>query len=711
MMTLGGLLLAGGVARADDTSKLEGLLDEEVVTTASKTSEQASSAPALARSISAEDLQRFGVRSLAEAIDYLGVGVRTQAGLGKSEIGARGILLSGDRGDHVLLLIDGHRVNDAFFGSASYDQGAGIAFELIDHIEVIVGPGSAIYGSNAVHAVVNVITKSATALNATKITAEASPFSSARATAVGGYTFDVFGKRAELTAGLSYYGQDGPGFDVPRQNVGLDPVSGQPTRFTREGAATGIWGGRIERSSFQQAPSVYARFVRERLEIIARAAQATTGDPSSTADFDQPGTHTTDRRASLSVRQGVALGKNGELSARVYGDVFHHGDYRVVSRASECNFLRTLSCEQKEISTAQRIGAEVQTSFDWWNDGRATSLALASISFDRIASSSEVNDFDDGRSLVPREQTIAGHVRILPAAGIQQTFRPLPWLSISGGARVDAVIDTDGVSPSPPPALAPRIAVATHPWEDATLKAVYAEAFRMPSAYEEDGRGLHLTERGNLRPERTAAKEIIFEQRLGAQRLTLGVFDVKYTDGIVLTVDKAALAAGRESYVYVNESSITTRGFTFAYDGSFLAGRVRLGGSFTGSVAREEETNLEEVAPQVFGNARASYDLGGRLPTLGLATTFSGKSATDHANDGGFAAMPFAPAQLAARATVTGRVPLVDRLSYRVIVSRALHGRTPYGIGPVRHAQAGITSPTLAPAAQWEATFGLSYTF
>ena len=68
--------LASAPAQAQDISELEGLLSEQVVSTASKTSERASSAPALSTSISADDLRRYGMRTLGEAIDFLSSGRR-----------------------------------------------------------------------------------------------------------------------------------------------------------------------------------------------------------------------------------------------------------------------------------------------------------------------------------------------------------------------------------------------------------------------------------------------------------------------------------------------------------------------------------------------------------------------------------------------------------------------------------------------------------
>src|SRR5688572_18475355 len=70
------LLMAPG-ARADGTSDLESLLDEDVITTASTRAERASAAPATSVTLTAEDLQTYGLRTLAEAINFLGLGLVT----------------------------------------------------------------------------------------------------------------------------------------------------------------------------------------------------------------------------------------------------------------------------------------------------------------------------------------------------------------------------------------------------------------------------------------------------------------------------------------------------------------------------------------------------------------------------------------------------------------------------------------------------------
>lgn len=95
-------------ARAGDEDDIEALLNENVVSGASKSAESASDAPATVVTLSGEDMNRFGMRSLAEAINFLGAGLVTQDPLHSVEIGGRGVLLTSDFGNHVLIVVDGH---------------------------------------------------------------------------------------------------------------------------------------------------------------------------------------------------------------------------------------------------------------------------------------------------------------------------------------------------------------------------------------------------------------------------------------------------------------------------------------------------------------------------------------------------------------------------------------------------------------------------
>ena len=103
--------------------------------------------------IDAEAIERSSGRSLTEVLTrQAGLQMTSNGGLGKQS----GLFVRGTETRHVLLLIDGVRYGSATQGAASWDN---IPLEMIDRIEVLKGPASALYGSDAVGGVVQIFTK------------------------------------------------------------------------------------------------------------------------------------------------------------------------------------------------------------------------------------------------------------------------------------------------------------------------------------------------------------------------------------------------------------------------------------------------------------------------------------------------------------------------------------------------------------------------
>jgi vitamin B12 transporter len=90
----------------------------------------------------------------------LGDALRMRAGIEVARLGGPGqqtsVFLRGTESNHVLVLVDGLRINPGTIGSAAIQN---IAPELVERVEIVKGPRSALYGSDAVGGVINVITR------------------------------------------------------------------------------------------------------------------------------------------------------------------------------------------------------------------------------------------------------------------------------------------------------------------------------------------------------------------------------------------------------------------------------------------------------------------------------------------------------------------------------------------------------------------------
>lgn len=140
-------------AQGDSTDifdmSLEELMNIEVVT-ASKKAQKLSDAPSIISAFSKSDIQRMNVTSLIDILNYIPAIETSMDPTGHYRISIRGARKDGN----ILLLIDGQNFNNFYDGKAIFDLPA----EFIERIEVIRGPGSALFGTNAVAGVINIIT-------------------------------------------------------------------------------------------------------------------------------------------------------------------------------------------------------------------------------------------------------------------------------------------------------------------------------------------------------------------------------------------------------------------------------------------------------------------------------------------------------------------------------------------------------------------------
>ena len=143
-------------ANSDFTDlSLEQLMQIEVTSAAKKTQPLAQAATAI-YVISNEDIRRSGVTSIPEAL-RMAPGVQVaHIDQNKWAISIRGFnqLFS----DKLLVLIDGRTIYNALFSGIFWDI-QDTLLEDIERIEVIRGPGAALWGANAVNGVINIITK------------------------------------------------------------------------------------------------------------------------------------------------------------------------------------------------------------------------------------------------------------------------------------------------------------------------------------------------------------------------------------------------------------------------------------------------------------------------------------------------------------------------------------------------------------------------
>jgi outer membrane cobalamin receptor len=146
------------VAEDNDLFAEEFSFGEIKVISATKTAQSVEDAPASIYVITKEEMQAYGWSSIDDILNYI-PGVESQITAGSDRLyNFRGIGSSFN--SRILFMIDGISVADAFHGGSSRSAKS-FAFANIDRIEVIRGPGSALYGTGAFSGIVNIITRKA----------------------------------------------------------------------------------------------------------------------------------------------------------------------------------------------------------------------------------------------------------------------------------------------------------------------------------------------------------------------------------------------------------------------------------------------------------------------------------------------------------------------------------------------------------------------
>ncbi len=412
------------------------------VYSASRHLENANEAPASVSIVTAEDIQHYGWRTLGEVLRSLR-GFYTSYDRNYTYLGLRGFLRPGDYNSRMLLLIDGHRMNDTLYDTAAVGTEFPLDLDLVDHIEVIRGPSSSLYGTNAFFGVINVITRRPSTGTTLEVSGANASFLSRDGRLTGSFKN---GRISGLVSG-SMYRDAGvaqlfyPQFDSPETNNGTaQNVDGQHVAHAFADIAIGNW--RIE--------GLYG----------SRTKTLPTADYGT--NFNDPGTQDTDTRAYVDVSYQRKISDVTDLDIRGYYD-----SYRYIAVGA---YGGTYSPE--------RYLAFMKGDADWLglegNLGRQIGKHRITVG-GQYQYSLRVNQksWAEGQPPVIDDT----HTPFMAAAYAEAELKLRSNLTLNAGGRMDW-FDTFGVT------FSPRIALIYTPTPQTTLKYIFGRAFRSPNAYE-----------------------------------------------------------------------------------------------------------------------------------------------------------------------------------------------------------------------------------
>ncbi|WP_022979094.1 TonB-dependent receptor domain-containing protein [Ideonella sp. B508-1] len=195
-------------------TNLPGSDTTDYVVTASRMPESAAQAVRPVTVITAEDIRQSGAGSVTDLLRTLGgVEITQNGGLGSSS----SVFIRGANSDHTVVLVDGVRIGSATTGTAAFEA---IPLALIDRIEVLPGPSSSLYGSDAIGGVIQIFTKSAKRSPGAAVALTAGSHDLRQTTA--SYAA-AMGEGTQLSLGLNYLSTDGINATTPDNTYNYNP--------------------------------------------------------------------------------------------------------------------------------------------------------------------------------------------------------------------------------------------------------------------------------------------------------------------------------------------------------------------------------------------------------------------------------------------------------------------------------------------------------
>ncbi|RJQ14697.1 MAG: TonB-dependent receptor [Nitrospiraceae bacterium] len=515
---------------------LEELMEMRVETVygASKYEQKLTEAPSSVSIVTSDEIKKYGYRSFAEVLRSIR-GFQTTNDRNYSYLNVRGFGLPGDYNSRILLLIDGHRINDNIYNAAALGREFPLEIDLIDRIEVVRGPGSSLYGSNAFFAVINVITRRGRDLKGVEVSGEAGSFSSYKGRLSYGNTFD---NGPEMLFSGSYYDSKGnrrlfySEFDDPSTNNGI-----------------------AEDLDYERYGNLFGEMTFQDFTLQGNYNYRKKGVPTASYEtlFNNSRFFTVDEQFWADLKYAHTYPEHLNVLARVnYNYYKYYGDYPLEGdpAAGEPEVLIN-----KDYTRGEWFDSELQFVKSFADRNKVILGAYLQYDPKQVQRNFYINSGRDGF----RDKRNSHNWALYTQGEIEMAHN----LVLNAGLRYDHYKTFGGT-------INPRAALIYSPFDMTAFKLVYGRAFRAPNVYElyyHDGSNTQKPGL-DLEPEVINTYEAIYEQYLGENyRATVTGFFYRIDDLIALQTDSSD-----GLLVFRNVDEVEAKGMEFELGGEWKCG-------------------------------------------------------------------------------------------------------------------------------------------
>lgn len=550
-------------------------LEVQSVTGASRFLQRVIDAPASVSIVTSEEIQRFGLRTLADILQGVR-GFYVSSDRNYSFVGVRGFSRPGDYNTRVLLLVDGHRLNDNIYDQAPVGTEFPIDVDLIERVEIVRGPSSMLYGTNAFFAVVNVVTRGGRSLRGFSGAADVGGLWTRRMRGTFG---GVLPRGGEFLLSATAYARDG---QTDLRYPEYDDLPG---------------GGRaapsLDRDSFAQV-----------------FASATLGGWSGRAVYGAR------EKGIPTGAYGVTLddSRSQTVDARVYGDVQYAGDWRGTAVTLRGAFDRyRYDGLYVYLSDSSRAVNDDRSRGVWWTGEASVRRRVANAHLLTAGLELRANVRQDQFSrFTPGDVTLDDRrdSRVWSLFA-QDELTLSPRLIVNAGVGYDHFPEFGGTATF-------RGALIYKPRPDRALKLLYGTAFRAPNAYELYYY-LPVSSPPHLEPETIRTAEVAWEQYFaGRVRVSATLFTSRVED-LISQVDAPDVSSGID---FANIDRVRASGLGVEAEG-VVAARVEVLASYAYAISEDRMTGQRlSNSPAHMVKARGSFPVIGRSLVGGLEARY-----------------------------------------------------------------------------------------
>ncbi len=452
------------------------------VYTASKYEQKVSKAPASISIVTADEIKKWGYRNFGDIMASL-KGFYSTNDRNYGYVGARGFGLPSDYNTRMLLLIDGHRYNDNIFESFYTDEGFPVDVDMIERVEVVRGPSSSLYGTNAFFGVINVITKRGRDQEGANIKTSYGTFNSTKTSISAGKRF---GNGIEAFLSGSFYDSDGDNHFFSKEFVDPSTNNNFPTN-----------GGFYDNNDDEQAKRLlgklsYGDFTLEGL-FVTREKKLPTASFGTL--FNDPNAKTVDQAHFIELKYDHTFENQLNVQSRL-----SYNHYRYTGNYPFFDSLKTLKkLDANDFVRGQWWRGSLEATKIFWNDHKITFGGEFQHDFDQFQSNYNLL----GNTVIDLNTSDEDTYRW--ALFAQDEFSITDNLTLNAGLRYDYFSSFGGDT------INPRLGLIYNPWKSTTFKLLYGTAFRAPSQFEIHSLLAGVTKNENLQPEQLETSEFIIE--------------------------------------------------------------------------------------------------------------------------------------------------------------------------------------------------------